>query len=498
MIVDFNALRQNFITIQQIDDLELSNRAELIESHRVAYTQQRISSNVRELLLEWALGGRLDEIELAKQKIGVARVEMEEALVKLNRATYLGTGRDGFDELEQQEIEKLNTMMSRVPEFFSSLDRVLALQEEGKFEEAEEVFEDVLEPSSRYIQERIAEIAELAKEEIEWAIRQLNIRVRRTIRLGIYLSVLSFIFAIGLGLLISRSISKPLMKLVRSADEIGRGNLDTFVDLNTKGELQILAGSFNQMAYDLKQKVDAIEQVNEALLESNETKDKFFSIIAHDLKNPFNAILGYSYILSESYGEFGDEERKEMIEEIDRSSRITYELLENLLNWARSQSNKIEIKPVMLDVSDIAEKSIESHHATAKGKRINVLNEVPKGLMLEVDRETFSVILNNVLSNSIKFTPEGGEVIISAEKRAGEVVVSIRDSGVGMSEEAISRLFLREGSISTLGTGQENGTGLGLVLVKDFVERNRGRLEVKSQQGEGSEFFLFFPGKHWP
>jgi signal transduction histidine kinase len=493
MAVDFNSLRENIQIIHQVDNLELSKRKEMIESYRVAYLLQRIKSNVREILLETEVDERPHEIDLAKEEIQTVVPVLKASLEELRDATYLGFEHEGEREEDLEELERLESLLELVPGFFSALDRLIELHDTQRLKEADAQFEDILEPISRQMQDIAAEVSSGAEAEIQWAIEQLNIRVRTAIRLGIYLSVLSILLSLGIGLLISRSISRPLMKLVESADEIGRGNLETTVELNTKGELQLLAGSFNQMAHELKLKIDSIDNVNKELLESNRTKDTFFSIIAHDLRNPFNAILGYSYILSEDYDKFDDEERLQFIKEIDRSSRITFELLENLLHWARSQSDKIKIEKTPVDLSEAVGDSIASHAATAKAKRISLVNQVPAGMTLEVDHATFAVILNNVISNSLKFTQDCGEVVVSARNDGQRVILSVKDTGVGMSEETLSKLFLVRGVKSTLGTRSENGTGLGLALVKDFTERNGGRVEVKSKLGIGSEFIFTFP-----
>jgi signal transduction histidine kinase len=491
MAVDYHALRDNIEIIRQVDDIELTKRKEVIESYRVAYLVQRIKSNIREILLETTVAERPDEIDLARKEIQEAVPKLKASLEELRSATHLGAEREGSDE---EELKKLNAMLDHMPNFFQELDGLLALHDKQQDKEAYEHFENDLEPLARKIQVVAAELAAAEEAEIQWAIGQLNIRVKTAIRLGIYLSILSILLSIGVGLLISRSISRPLMKLVESADEIGRGNLETTVELNTKGELQLLAGSFNHMAHELKLRIDSIDSVNKQLLESNKTKDTFFSIIAHDLRNPFNAILGYSYILSEDYDKFDDEERLQFIKEIDHSSRITFELLENLLHWARSQSDKIKIEKKPEVLKDIVEESLVSHAAAAKAKAISLKDQVPPEMTLQIDHATFLVILNNVISNALKFTEEGGQVVVSARQEDERVIISIKDTGVGMSEETVSKLFLIRGNKSTLGTRSENGTGLGLLLVKDFTERNGGHVKVKSALGQGSEFIFTFPG----
>ncbi len=493
MVVDLNSLRDNIQILRQVDDLELSKRRELLESYRSAYLLQRIKSNVREMLLETEVAARPEEIELAIQEIHETAPKLKASLEALKTATYLSLEPEREDEEELKELDRLNSLLELLPDFFLMLDRQLELQHAHQAEEADEQFEGTLEPLARQMQAILAEVTAQSEKEIQWAIEQINIQVSNAIRLGVYLSFLSVLLSIGIGLLISRSISKPLMKLVQSADEIGRGNFETTVELDTKGELQLLAGSFNQMAHELKQKIDSIDNVNKELLESNRTKDTFFSIIAHDLRNPFNAILGYSYILSEDYDKFDDKERLQFIKEIDRSSRITFELLENLLHWARSQSDKIKIEKQTVAVDEAVKEAIESHAANAKSKEISLVNLIPAGMTIQVDPSTFSVILNNVISNALKFTRDGGQVVISGWENEEGATISIKDNGVGMNEETLSKLFLIRGNNSTLGTRSENGTGLGLLLVKDFTERNGGHVEVKSTLGEGSEFIFTYP-----
>ena len=330
---------------------------------------------------------------------------------------------------------------------------------------------------------------------MKWAIRELYVHIESAIRQGIYLTVLSLCLAITIGLYIAKSISNPLMKLVRGAKDIGNGKLDVSVDIDTQGELQLLANSFNQMARELQQKIESINEANKELHEANETKDAFFSIIAHDLRNPFNAILGYSYLLSENYDDFDEVERKQFIAEIDRSSRITFELLENLLNWARAQSGKIELQPELVDLHDLVEKSTDAHASNAQAKHIQMTNVLPSPFEVRLDLNTMQVVLNNLISNAVKFTPDGGHILISGHQSETEICLSVKDTGVGMSEDVIRRLFLLEGTYSTPGTENENGTGLGLVLVKDFVQKNGGHLEVHSELGEGTEFVIHLPSK---
>ncbi len=241
----------------------------------------------------------------------------------------------------------------------------------------------------------------------------------------------------------------------------------------------------------LNQKKEIQKSVNE-LKEANATKDKFFNIIAHDLKNPFNIIQGYADILKTEYDKFTDTERKRMINEIDRSSEITFRLLENLLMWSRSQRGKIKIIKENTDLNDLVRGSINLYQANAKNKKIAVINTINSSLMLNCDKFTLNTIIGNLLNNAIKFTPENGEIKISGSETENQIHLSIKDNGVGMTDEIKTNLFKIDEGLTTLGTNNEKGTGLGLILCKEFVEMNNGTITVESKVGKGTTIKLSF------
>jgi len=495
MIVDCSALYDNIKIIRQVDKLELSKRTELIESYRIAYFLQRMKSNIRELLLEGRSPVRPEEIKRAQEILNEMIPKIEASLAELNRATQLDFDLEVGEEKEREsdELALLETINKQLPAFYAATTTIIELQMSGAYEEAEMHFEEEAEPISREVQQLIFKLVQNAEGEVKWAIQQLYAHMESAIRLGIYLTILSLCLAMAIGLYISKSISNPLLKLVKGADEFGRGHLDTTVQIDTKGELQLLAKSFNQMAFELKHKIESINSANEQLNEANQTKDTFFSIIAHDLKNPFNAILGYTYLLSEHYDEYDEAERKQFIADIGYSSRITYELLENLLNWARTQSGKIEINNEHLNLYDLIQRCLESHTSNAQSKEITLENMVPESLMAHLDLNTMRVVFNNLISNAVKFTPNGGHISISGKQSETEIQIKVKDTGVGMSDEVIRKLLLLDGTHSTPGTGNENGTGLGLILVKEFLRRNGGELDIHSEPGKGTEFLLRIP-----
>lgn len=244
---------------------------------------------------------------------------------------------------------------------------------------------------------------------------------------------------------------------------------------------------------ELKKTLTELNVTAAKLQEANLTKDKFLSIIAHDLKNPFNAIIGFSNILCTSYNEFDDETKLELIKDIQHSARLNFNLLEKMLEWAMSQSDQIPYYPESLDLQDIIQDSISFASYQADQKEIELKSSDCSNMRIYADDNMITSLLRNLISNSIKFTPEKGEIQIKAEANEGNIKISIKDTGVGMSDEIISKLFRIDSKVQTSGTKDEKGTGLGLLICKEFVDKHQGEIWVESQPGKGSEFFITFP-----
>ena len=236
-----------------------------------------------------------------------------------------------------------------------------------------------------------------------------------------------------------------------------------------------------------------IKNKNSELLKINSTKDKFFSIIAHDLKSPFNIILGYSDLLKSKYDDFTSDERKDFINEIDTASKRTFTLLENLLLWARSQTNKIEIVKENLNLKKVVIESIDAYKPGTKKKNISLVIDIPDMFFINADKFTMSTVIANLFSNAIKFTPINGNIKIEVSQMDKFLEISISDSGVGIPPEIIPGLFLPGESVSTLGTDNEKGSGLGLLLCKEFVEKNGGKITVESEVGKGTNIKFTVP-----
>ena len=243
---------------------------------------------------------------------------------------------------------------------------------------------------------------------------------------------------------------------------------------------------------DTKKYLESIISQQRELQELNATKDRLFSIIAHDLKNPFHGIIGISKIMSENIKGFSPEDLKEMIEMIHESSKTAYTLLENLLAWARIQTGHITYQPTEQNVLPILNSVISLSRSTLSAKNIDVKLECPQNAKLMADELMLRTILGNLLSNAIKFTSKGGNITISVIPQ-DTLLISIRDSGIGMNEEQRSALFKMDSIHSEAGTDNEPGTGLGLILCKDMMDMHKGRITVSSEVGKGSCFTLEFP-----
>jgi PAS domain S-box-containing protein len=229
------------------------------------------------------------------------------------------------------------------------------------------------------------------------------------------------------------------------------------------------------------------------LKELNATKDKFFSIIAHDLKSPFNVILGFSDLLKSDYNELNDEQRIKSIQAIDSATKSAYELLENLLLWANTQSGKIKINKEKINLRSIINEAIAPYLPGAEKKSIKYEIDVPGQLMVFADRFTIRTVIANLFNNAIKFTPAMGNIKVKATNKNGFIEIVVSDNGVGIPAEVIPKLFLIDESISTQGTENEQGTGLGLLLCKEFVAKHKGEIWVKSELREKPEAL----GSNW-
>ncbi|MDD3052288.1 MAG: PAS domain-containing sensor histidine kinase [Candidatus Cloacimonetes bacterium] len=241
------------------------------------------------------------------------------------------------------------------------------------------------------------------------------------------------------------------------------------------------------------QDITTIKKAELELRELNVSKDKFFSIIAHDLKNPFNTIIGFSEILKEQIQKGDYNEIGYLADSINNSAVQTYGLLENLLEWANSQRNKIIFDPININLKELFVVESGSLFDMAAKKNIELKNLLPDNLFITADKNMIRTILRNLISNAVKFTPKNGRIEISAIIKDNYIEIAVSDNGIGMTEKIRVSLFKIDANLSTPGTENEKGTGLGLILCKEFVEKHGGKIWVESESGKGSVFRFTLP-----
>lgn len=231
----------------------------------------------------------------------------------------------------------------------------------------------------------------------------------------------------------------------------------------------------------------------EKLEELNQTKDNFFSIISHDLRSPFDSILGFTEVLKNDLEELTKEELKLYLDSLYHSSRHIYSLLNNLLQYSRFQLGKIEFEQKTLNLKKIIENNLEMLGGSVLKKEIKMINQLKDDILVFADEDMVNSILLNLITNAIKFSNRGGEISISADCQNGYANISIKDTGIGMDELTLKKIFKLDAKKSTPGTENETGTGLGLLIVKEFIEKHGGRIKVTSQPLKGSTFSFTLP-----
>lgn len=238
---------------------------------------------------------------------------------------------------------------------------------------------------------------------------------------------------------------------------------------------------------------EVLKKNNLELHETNATKDKLFSIIAHDLKNPIGNILVISKLLKDSLANDDRQSASELIELIGSQSQETLSLLETLFDWSKSQTGQIHYKPEILNLKMIVDQVLANLIPAAKVKNITIETNSSEHLLVYADPNMLNAIFRNLVTNAVKFTNSGGTVRIAAEMKEDAVEITVSDTGIGMNPETQAKLFHIDTNLTTMGTADEKGTGLGLIICREFIEKHGGHIKVKSEAGKGSQFMFNLP-----
>ncbi|MEJ5245918.1 MAG: hybrid sensor histidine kinase/response regulator [Bacteroidota bacterium] len=264
-------------------------------------------------------------------------------------------------------------------------------------------------------------------------------------------------------------------------------------------DLETQSQHLNKLYLQLIQNETFLRKSNEELKKLNEMKDKFFSIVSHDLKNPFAGILTMTDIINHHLDDFKKEELVDMLRSLNKTAQQTYKFLEDLLEWSRSQMGRLQMNITNEDLASIVAGTLLTLNQQAELKNITIENNVQVSTYALFDNNMMATIVRNLVSNAIKFTHKGGKVILNTEKVSIDgksfVRLSVSDTGVGMDEAKILQLFSLEKVQSTPGTEKEKGTGLGILICRDFIEKMGGKIAVESKLNEGTTFIVDIPAE---
>jgi signal transduction histidine kinase len=291
----------------------------------------------------------------------------------------------------------------------------------------------------------------------------------------IYLLVYAYIFADK-----SNDLQEKAEKLTREVNAV-RNNLEDLVEERTT--------ALQSVSKQLEQQKKKLETSNRDLVEAMNARNRLFSIIGHDIRAPIGYIRQALEMMLESKA-ITDQEKEELLRMMASSAEITYNLLDNLLVWGRSQTGKLKANPVRFQLKALIDESLELVNIGIREKKIKVEVFISEEHYLEADRDQLYVVVRNLLSNAIKFTPEKGSIYISSKKQRGEVVISIRDTGIGIPESMQAKLLDAWSHVSTDGTMGEKGSGLGLKICNEILQSNQGWMKIESASGSGSTILI--------
>jgi signal transduction histidine kinase len=285
-----------------------------------------------------------------------------------------------------------------------------------------------------------------------------------------------------------QSVQEVLSEMkTTNTDVLPVGKDGNFIGLVFRNEL------YNYVSEYSLELETTIEDRTQELKKTIETKDLMFSIIAHDLISPFNSILGITDILKKNLDNYDVEKLGKFIYEMNAQAKKTFSLLENLLNWAKNQSGNLAFNPTYCNIGKISDEVIDQFEETAEMKNITVTSYYPESINANVDKNMLEVILRNLVSNAIKFTENDGLVEVYSKVIDGFIEVTVSDTGIGVEDKDKIKIFTINDNKTKLGTANEKGSGLGLVVCKDFVEKHHGKIWIENNKDKGSLFKFTLP-----
>jgi len=441
------ALRNSKLEAQSLNDIGvlyglMKNDPKSLANHEVALKIRQSTSDKR---------------GLAESRNNIAALYLKQKDVHAAIEQGLQALEMGRESQAQDQIHKSYDLLSQAYKELGDYENALAYKELTlaiyEFIQGDKLERELLETENRYtVGKKESEIQKLNALRVE---REREIQNQKKFRNILFLVVALVVVTAGL-LLILYLVKRRSNKILQAA----------------KKEVQLQ---------------------NVRLQELNGTKDKFFSIISHDLKGPLNSLTSFSRLLIDHTDSMSKEEIQLLAKDLDKSVKNLLTLLENLLEWSRSQTGNIDFTRETFDLTGLLDtnKNLLSSQAAAKGIDLSVESSGPCRVMLH--QQSINTVIRNLISNAIKFTPQGGRIRIGIKRENGRISVFVADNGVGMSNEVMEKLFRLDSKHSTKGTANEKGTGLGLILCREFVEKNGGTIKVQSTPEKGSIFSFSFP-----
>lgn len=357
---------------------------------------------------------------------------------------------------------------------------------------------------------------------VSLSIEHINEKIKKGVFLAIFILISFLLIFFTITLFLAKSISKPLKSITNIANNIAYGKPIKFLSekQNRWQEINSLNNSILSMHEQIQTKINALEVAKLKLEESEEKlknqnieldkkveirtkelnklledKDRFLTILGHDLKGPFNSILGILALLKKNINTFSIKEVEMQIRTVEKAAKNTYNLLDGILLWTRAQTGKVPFILEHLNLAYLISCTIEYLETAITKKELKIQQTVETDLKVFADKNMLNTVLRNLISNAVKFTDIGGEIIITAFYDEKNTTITISDTGVGIDSDTLTKLFDNSEIITTNGTQQEQGTGLGLLICKEFIEMHGGKIWAESEPGKGSDFKFTLPVK---
>ncbi len=489
-VFNYTIWRDNIRTIERLDNIYEPSETELYNLRHLVVTSKMLIKN-------WVF---IDEKKDTPDKLALERLISTDYNELVSGLDSLAVQ---WEDNHYQEYLKVvsfisDTLFIQHQRVMNTLDSFDAYGDPMiRFEMMSLVWEedDEIMVTTNATLEHLDDLIFLVSNEFRHSKQEMEVSVARFKRVIFLNSAVLLALVFILFFLSTYIIVTPLNKLKKATFEISKGNLDAQVDINSGDELEILGKAFNQMARilrynqtNLTRAYKKLQDSEKELKISNTTKDKFFSILSHDLRAPFSSLVSVSEVLTEDTNQLSPDRKKSFIRSIHTTAVQLHNLIENLLSWSRTQIQNIRFEPSRVELRHTVQNTIDLIQVQSGNKDIVVNNNIDKNLAVYADSNLLSTILRNLISNAVKFTETKGEVSISTSNEGGMVRVSVKDNGLGMRPEDLKMLFRIDIDTKFIGNSTEKGTGLGLILVKEFVEINGGQVKVESRFGAGSTF----------